>query len=163
MISLVVAMGQNREIGINNQIPWKLSEDLKNFKKTTMGHHILMGRKTFESIGRPLPGRTNIILSRNKDFKVKDCITVTNLAEAITFAKSKGETELMVIGGGEIYKEALGKANKIYLTKVEYSGPADAYFPELNEKDWNVISEAKHLEDSIPWTFKVIERKNINL
>ena len=74
MISLVVAMGPNREIGINNQIPWKLSEDLKNFKKTTMGHHILMGRKTFESIGKPLPGRTNIILSRNKDFQVKQIV-----------------------------------------------------------------------------------------
>lgn len=158
MISLVVAMGPNREIGINNQIPWKLSEDLKNFKKITMGHHILMGRKTFESIGRPLPGRTNIILSRNKDFKVKDCITVTTMDEAINFAKKNGEAELMVIGGAEIYKEALPSANKIYLSKVEFKGEADAYFPEFNENDWKIISETKHSEDTIPWTFKVIQR-----
>lgn len=158
MISLVVAMGLNREIGINNQIPWKLSEDLKNFKKTTMGHHILMGRKTFESIGRPLPGRTNIILSRNKDFKVKDCITVTTMDEAINFAKKNGETELMVIGGAEIYKEALPKAERIYLSKIEFKGEADAYFPEFNENNWKVISETKYSGDTIPWTFKVIER-----
>ncbi len=158
MISLVVAMGLNREIGINNQIPWKLSEDLKNFKKTTMGHHILMGRKTFESIGKPLPGRTNIILSRNKDFKVKDCITVTTMDEAINFSKKNGETELMVIGGAEIYKEALPLANRIYLSKVEFKGEADAYFPEFNEKDWKVILETKHSGDTVPWTFKVIER-----
>lgn len=158
MISLVVAMGPNREIGINNQMPWKLSEDLKNFKKTTMGHHILMGRKTFESIGKPLPGRTNIILSRNKDFKVKDCITVTTIDEAINFAKKNGETELMVIGGAQIYKEALPSANRIYLSKIEFKGKADAYFPEFNEKDWKVMSETKHSGDTIPWTFKVIER-----
>jgi dihydrofolate reductase len=158
MISLVVAMGLNREIGINNQIPWKLSEDLKNFKKTTMGHHILMGRKTFESIGKPLPGRTNIILTRNLNYQVPDCITVTSLDEAIKLAKNKGETELMVIGGAEIYKEALARANRIYLSKIEFKGKADAYFPEFNEKDWKVMSEVKHSTDSIPWTFKVIER-----
>jgi dihydrofolate reductase len=158
MISLVVAMGLNREIGINNQIPWKLSEDLKNFKKTTMGHHILMGRKTYESIGKPLPGRTNIILTRNSNYQAADCITVTSLDEAIKLAKTKGETELMVIGGAEIYKEALGRANRIYLSKVDFKGKADAFFPEFNEKDWKVISEVKHSTDSIPWTFKVIER-----
>jgi dihydrofolate reductase len=158
MISLVVAMGLNREIGINNQIPWKLSEDLKNFKKTTMGHHILMGRKTYESIGKPLPGRTNIILTRNLNYQATDCITVTSLDEAIKLAKTKGETELMVIGGAEIYKEALGRANRIYLSKIEFKGKADAYFPEFNESDWKVISEVKHSTDSIPWTFKVIER-----
>ena len=158
MISLVVAMGLNREIGVNNQIPWKLSEDLKNFKKTTMGHHILMGRKTYESIGKPLPGRTNIILTRNSNYQVPDCITVTSLDEAIKLAKTKGETELMVIGGAEIYKEALSRANRIYLSKIEFKGKADAYFPEFNELDWKVISEVKHSSDSIPWTFKVIER-----
>lgn len=158
MISLVVAMGPNREIGINNQIPWKLSEDLKNFKKTTMGHHILMGRKTFESIGKPLPGRTNIILSRNKDFRAQDSITVFTINEAIELAKKNGETELMVIGGAEIYKQALGLANRIYLSQVDFKGKADAYFPEFNEKDWKVISEVKHSGDLIPWTFKIIER-----
>ncbi|MFI5391065.1 MAG: dihydrofolate reductase [Bacteriovoracales bacterium] len=158
MISLVVAMGPNREIGSNNQIPWKLSEDLKNFKKTTLGHHILMGRKTFESIGKPLPGRINLILSRNKDFQVKDCITVRSIDEAINYARSKGEYELMVIGGAEIYKEALPHAKRIYLSQVEFSGSADTYFPEFNEKNWKVISEIKHSGDSIPWTFRIIER-----
>jgi dihydrofolate reductase len=158
MISLVVAMGLNREIGINNQIPWKLSEDLKNFKRTTMGHHILMGRKTFESIGKPLPGRTNLILSRNKNFKVAGCITVADLDEAIKIAKANGENELMVIGGSQIYKQALSLANRIYLSKVDFKGKADAFFPEFNEKDWKVISEVKHSGDLIPWTFKIIER-----
>lgn len=158
MISLVVAMGKNREIGLNNQMPWKLSEDLKNFKKTTMGHHVLMGRKTFESIGKPLPGRTNLILSRNKKFQAPGCITVTSLDEAIKIAKDHGENELMVIGGAQIYKESLSKAQRIYLSKIDYSGSADAFFPEFNELDWRVISEIKHLNDSIPWIFKVIER-----
>lgn len=139
-------------------MPWKLSEDLKNFKKITMGHYIVMGRNTFESIGKALPGRTNIILSRDKNYKAPGCLTVGSLKEAINLAKDRGENELMIIGGGQVYIDGLKIANRIYLSQVEYSGPGDTYFPEFNESDWKVISEVKYENDSIPWTFKVLER-----
>ena len=158
IISLVVAIGPKFQIGLNNQMPWRLSEDLKNFKKTTMGHHVLMGRKTFESIGKALPGRTNLILSHQKDFQAPGCQVVSSIDEAAQIAKMADESELMVIGGAEIYKVALPLATRIYLSQVEYHGDADAFFPQLNFSKWKVVKEEKHPKDSPPWTFKVMEK-----
>ncbi len=116
-----------------------------------------MGRKTFESIGRPLPGRKNIILTKDLNYKVPDCITVSSFNEAINIATTEGQEELMVIGGAQVYGEALLSASRIYLTEVDYDGDADAFFPEINLNDWKVTSTQKN-DDIIPWTFKVLEK-----
>ena len=116
MISVVVAIGNNGEIGNKGQLLWHLPADLKKFKQTTMGHHMIMGRKTFESIGKPLPGRTTIIVTRNKDYAVNGCLVTSSVEEAIGVAKQAGEQEVMIVGGGEIYKQSLPLAQRIYLT-----------------------------------------------
>lgn len=150
-------MGKNREIGINNQIPWHLPEDLKFFKKITLGHHIVMGRKTFESIGKPLPGRKTIILTRNPDYRVDGCISAASIDEAIKLAKKAGEDELMVCGGANVYGQALDKADRLYLTTVDYDGEADSYFPELNLSEWQQICKKDH-EGSMAWSVEVLEK-----
>src|SRR5881227_2718073 len=114
MLSIVVAVSENNVIGSGNTLPWRLSGDLKRVKTITMGHHLIMGRKTFESIGKPLPGRTIIIITRNKDYKVQGCIVVSSLQEAIKAIKN--DEEPFIFGGGEIFREALPMVNKIYMT-----------------------------------------------
>jgi len=156
-ISMIVAMGKNRQIGIENEIPWHLPEDLKFFKKTTLGHHIVMGRKTFESIGKPLPGRTTIILTKNPDYQVKDCITASSIEEAIELAKGAGEDELIICGGANVYSQALPRADRLYLTTVDYSGKADAFFPELKSGDWHQVCKEEH-EGPMSWAIEVLER-----
>ncbi|OGP09580.1 MAG: hypothetical protein A2048_00115 [Deltaproteobacteria bacterium GWA2_45_12] len=127
MLSIIVAMSQNGVIGKNNQLPWHLSEDLKRFKTLTMGQAIIMGRKTFESIGKPLPGRTNIVITRNKKYTAQGVILVSSLKEALE--KVPTNTEAFVIGGAEIYKEALPHAQTIYLTRIEKEVEGDTFFP----------------------------------
>lgn len=156
-ISMIVAMGKNREIGINNEIPWHLPEDLKFFKKTTLGHHIVMGRKTFESIGKPLPGRKTIILTKNPNYSVDGCISASSIDEAIEVAKKAGEEELMICGGANIYQQALNKTNRIYLTTVDYNGEADSFFPELNQNEWQEICKKDH-EGPMAWSVQVLEK-----
>ena len=140
ILSLVVATAENRVIGINNQLPWYLPEDLKYFKRVTMGKPIIMGRKTFESIGKPLPGRTNIVITRNTEYTAEGIKVVHTLDEAIKLCESialvDGTDEAMVIGGAEIYTQALAKADRLYLTKVHAEVDGDAWFPEYNESDW---------------------------
>lgn len=161
-ISIIVAVAENNVIGVKNKLPWYLPADLKRFKKITMRHHIIMGRKTFESIGKPLPGRTNIIMTRNKNLKIKGSIVVNSLSDAFKTAKENGETEVFVIGGAEIFRKALTKANKIYMTKVKAKIKGDVFFPKINFKDWRLVSREKHPPDSknpYSYEFLVLEKK----
>src|SRR4030066_2251502 len=118
IVSLIVAMDEKGGIGKQNQLPWHLPSDLKRFKSLTMGHHIVMGRKTYETIGKPLPGRTMVIITRRKAYHPTGCIVVNSILEATRFAETNHEDELFIIGGGEIFKKAIGLAKKIYLTTV---------------------------------------------
>jgi dihydrofolate reductase len=138
MICIIVAAAQNNVIGNNNELIWHLSADLKRFKSLTTGHHIIMGRKTFESIGKPLPNRTTVIITRNPQYKVEGCITVHSLAEALEV--SKKDAISYIIGGAEIYKQALPFADKIELTRIEKDFEGDAYFPVINEGEWSVVA-----------------------
>ncbi len=141
LISIIVAMGRNRAIGYKNTLPWRLSADMQHFKQLTMGHHIIMGRKTYESIGRPLPGRTSIIITRQPDFQAADCLVVHSLDEAIALAASRGEQEAFIIGGAEIYAQALPLAARLYLTLVDAAPEADAFFPAFDEARWQRTEE----------------------
>ena len=159
MISLILAIGKNNEIGFGNKLPWYLPDDLKRFKKTTRGHTVIMGRKTYESIGRLLPERKNIIITRDKNYKAEDAVIVFSIEEAREECKS--EKEAFVIGGGEICKLALPYATKMYLTHVETTLPADSFFPEFKQKDWKIVKEEFHPKDekhNYEFTFKVYKR-----
>ncbi|MBK7226923.1 MAG: dihydrofolate reductase [Saprospiraceae bacterium] len=162
IISCIVAMNQDRIIGNDNQIPWYLPADLKYFKKITTGHHILMGRKCYESIGKPLPNRTNIILTRNPYFVVSNCITIHTLEEGILIAKQNKENELFIIGGGEIYERSKHLWNKIYITEVDLQCEGSVRFPEVDYDEWKEIHCEEHLADQknrMNYKFKIFERK----
>ncbi|MGZ8191727.1 MAG: dihydrofolate reductase [Methylococcaceae bacterium] len=134
-ISLIVAMASNRVIGLNNQMPWHLSADLKKFKKITMGSAILMGRKTFESIGRPLPGRTNIIISRNPTYQQEGCLVFNSVEKALECCCHK-EKEIFVIGGSALYEMLLPVADRLYLTEIKQEFYGDTFFPEMDTDYW---------------------------
>jgi len=161
LISLIVAASTNNAIGKNNQLLWNLPNDMKFFKNTTWAMPVLMGRKTFESLGKPLPGRLNIIITRQKDWKPEGATVVHSLADAIKKASAADYKEAFIIGGGEIFKEAMPIADKIYLTRVDAELEGDAFFPEINTKDWLIVSEqsfgvdAKH---AYAYHFQVWER-----
>nr|AIA17402.1 Dihydrofolate reductase [uncultured bacterium] len=137
-LSIIVALSENNVVGINNQLPWRLSADLKRLKTLTMGHHLIMGRKTYESIGRPLPGRTNLIITRNRNYKAEGCVVVSSLKEALE--KAKDDAEPFIFGGGEIFREGLPMVNKIYMTRIHENIQGDTRFPELNASEWKEIS-----------------------
>jgi dihydrofolate reductase len=156
MISFIVAMSENRVIGVDGKLPWHIPEDLKRFKKITGGHPVIMGRKTFDSIGKPLPNRTNVIITRNKDWRAEGVVTTHSFHDAVEIAnRQPGSEEIFIIGGGEIFKEALAEADKIYLTIVHQKIKGDAFFPEIDEKEFKVTLDEKH--DG--FTFKDLERK----
>ncbi|MGV3539783.1 MAG: dihydrofolate reductase [Rufibacter sp.] len=161
MIALVVAISENRAIGKDNQLLWHLPEDLKHFKRLTLGHPMIMGRKTFEAIGKPLPGRTSIIVSRQEDYTVPEgCLLATSLEEALQEALALDE-QVMVIGGGQIYEQALPLAEVIYLTLVHETFEADAFFPELGASAWEVTEQEEHPADErhpFPFTFFTFRR-----
>lgn len=131
ILSIIAAVAKNGVIGKDNRLPWNIPEDLAHFKKITSGHTVIMGRKTFESIGKPLLGRTNIVITRNRDFSHEQVHVVHSIKEAIRLARDNRESEAFIIGGAEIYKQALPLAHKIYLTRIDKSYRGDAYFPEL--------------------------------
>lgn len=149
MISIIVATAENGVIGKDNQLLWKLSADLKQFRILTTGHSIIMGRKTFDSIGRALPNRTNIVISRQKDLTLPEGVfKVNSLEKAIEFAKSQaGNEEIFIIGGGNIYEQALTLTDKIYLTEVKASIEGDAFFPSIDTNDWKEIARISHQKD----------------
>ena len=143
-VSLIVAMARNRVIGSNNTLPWHLPADLKHFRGLTMGHHIVMGRKTYESIGKPLPGRTSVVVTRNPDYAAPGAIVVNSLQAA--FAACSNDTEIFVIGGAELYRQAITLADRIYLTEIAADIRGDAYFPEFNPGEWHEESRETHIQ-----------------
>jgi dihydrofolate reductase len=165
-VALIAAFAQNRVVGINNTLPWHLPEDLKYFKRTTSGKAIIMGRKTYESIGRPLPNRTNIVVSRNPDFTAEGIVTVTTLEAAIKHAESvnliNGIDEVMIIGGAAIYEASLPMADRLYLTHVHAEVKGDAYFPEVDFSDWNEVGREDFSKDNsnpFDYSFSVYDKK----
>ena len=146
IISLISAMGRNRVIGINNTLPWRLPADLKHFKQITMGKPVLMGRKTYESIGKPLPGRTNIIISRDDDYRVPGCIVARSIDAAL--ASAAGHEEIMVIGGAALYEQMLPRADRLYLTLIDEDFKGDAWFPEINPVQWQEQERVDHAPDA---------------
>ena len=161
-ISAIVATAKNGIIGKDNQIPWYLPADFAYFKRITLNHHIIMGRNCYESIGRPLPKRTNIIVSRNPFYIATGCLTVHSIEEALKIIKQNVETEAFIIGGGEIYKQTMHLLDKIYLTEVDLDTEGDVFFPEILLKDWRLVSEEKHFKDeknAYDYVFKIYERK----
>lgn len=146
-ISIIVAAAENDAIGKDNWMPWRLSEDLKHFKALTMGHTVIMGRKTGESLKRPLPGRTNIIITRNPDFKLEGFTTVHTLQEALNLAKVNGENNAFIIGGGEIYKQAWELADTLYLTRVHLTVEGDTFIPPVDPGYWKEIERSEHAAD----------------
>jgi dihydrofolate reductase len=160
LISAIVAMSENRVIGKDNQLPWHLPADLKHFKEITMGKPILMGRKTYESIGRLLPGRENVIITRNADFKVPGAQVFHSPLAAI--AGMRQYPEIMVIGGSELYQVMFPLFNRIYMTLVYANIEGDSYFPEVNLADWKLVSQIEHEADeknTFDYDFLVWERK----
>ncbi len=141
IISIIVAMDEQGGIGLRNQIPWHIPADLKRFKSLTMGHHLIVGRKTYESIGRVLPGRTMIIVTRSKDYRAEGCLVAASLQEALRLAEERGETEAFIAGGGMIYAQAMPYTDRIYLTRVHTEGEVDVYFPSWDNAHWRLIQQ----------------------
>jgi dihydrofolate reductase len=163
-ISLIVAMANNRVIGLNNKMPWHLSADLNKFKKITMGSPILMGRKTHESIGKPLPGRTNIIISRNREYRRDGCLVVNDLDTALKKGCENAE-EIFVIGGSDLYEALLPIADAIYLTIINREFEGDAFFPDINLNDWSEVEREDIKDDpdtAFSYSFLKLEKTNQN-
>ncbi len=161
MISLIVAVGKNHVIGKEGKIPWRLPADFKHFKEITTGHPVIMGRKTYESIGKALPGRTNIVLSRNPEFDPKDAATVPSLKEA--WDLTKDAEEVFVIGGQSVYEQAFPLAEKVYMTLVDVEMDGDTFFPALDKSEWRLAHSEPHAKDEknqFDYTYLVYERKN---
>lgn len=162
MITIIVAMGQNNAIGLDNAMPWHLPKDLKHFKQTTEGHPVLMGRKTFESIGKPLPKRTNIVISRRADWFEEGILIVGTIKEAIKFAK-KIDEDIFIIGGGSLYEQTLSIADRLIITEVSTAPEADTFFPKINEDEWELteaIHEPADEKNAYDLTFKTYLRRD---
>ena len=158
-LSIIVAMSSNRVIGVNNTLPWHLSEDLKHFKSLTTGHTIIMGRKTYESIGRPLPNRRNIVISRNMETSYEGAEVAHSIDDA--FFISRNDNEVFIIGGSNIYEQALSSVDHLYITEIKKSFSGDAYFPEINKQIWIESSREDHIAiDGLEFSF-VKYQKNI--
>lgn len=155
LISLIVAMSKNRVIGADGQIPWQLPDDLQRFKRLTMGQTLLMGRKTYASIGQPLPGRQTIILSRDPDYRVAGCQVVKNLQAGLAAAQTD---ELFICGGGEIYQQALPLAEKIYLTELQREVAGDTFFPRLPAEQFRVLHSEELLDADEACRFSILQR-----
>ena len=158
-ISLIAAVDRNGVIGKGGDIPWRLPADLRYFKRVTMGKPLLMGRKTYESIGRPLPGRQNIVLTRQRDFEAPGCTVVHSVEEAL--AAASDAEEVMVAGGGSVYRQFLPRAHRLYLTFVDTVTEGDATFPEFNLDRWRLIFEEAHAADeqnAFPYRFTIFEK-----
>jgi len=163
IISLIVAMDEKRGIGIEGKLPWHLPADLRHFKSLTMGHHIIMGRKTYESIGRPLPGRIMVVITRNPAYQAEGCLIAHSLEAAIEKARKSGEDEAFIIGGGQIFAEAIELADRIYLTLVHTFTNTDVFFPEMAPDHWEEIEAEEHHVDNknlFPLTFKILQLRN---
>ena len=159
-LAIIAAMAANRVIGSNNDLPWRLPADWKRFKSLTMGHHLIMGRKTFESIGQPLPGRTTIVITHQTGYAPEGVLVAHSVEQALQMAA--GEDEVFVAGGAQIYQQMLPRADRLYLTSIHEEFEGDTDFPEFEESDWQLISEEGYEPDEknpYPYTFLVYERK----
>jgi dihydrofolate reductase len=163
IISAIAAMSSNRVIGKDGDLPWHLPRDMKFFKETTLGHHIIMGRNNFASLDyRPLRGRVNIVLTRDPFFITSSALVMHSIEEALSYASDAGEEEVFIIGGGEIYKQSLYLLDKIYLTEVITEVPGDTYFPEIDMDEWDLVSSVRVEADEkneFPMRFDVLLRK----
>lgn len=161
-ISAIAAMSKNRVIGRDNALPWHIPEDFKYFKRTTFGKPVIMGRKTYESLGQPLPGRINIVISRNPDDIKGDVFAVDTLEKAIeratAIALADSVDEIFIIGGGQIYTAALPQTDRLYLTVIDESFEGDAHFPDFDENEWTETS-SQHVTDPVAYDIKVFDRK----
>ncbi len=160
-ISLVVAAANNNGIGKEGQMPWHLPADMKHFKNVTWGMPVIMGRKTFESIGKVLPGRKNIVITRQTGWEAEGAVVVKKMEDALFVAAETDAKEVMVIGGGEIYKLIFEKARRIYLTRVDAEPEADTFFPSLQPKEWHLVNQQKHEADeknAYNYSFQLWER-----
>lgn len=156
-VSLIVAVAKNGVIGVKNTLPWHLPEDLKHFRALTTGHHIIMGRKTYDSLGRLLPGRTTVIVTRNQNYQVEGAVVVHSLEEAVKVCANDSETFL--IGGAELYKDGLKLANKLYLTEIDAEYQGDAHFPEFNQAEWRLVEQESHTSvNGLGFSYKTYER-----
>lgn len=159
MISIIVAMDRNRVIGFQGKIPWRLPADLKRFRQLTMGHAVIMGRKTFQSIGGPLPGRTNIVVTRQKEFRAEGCTVVHSLQEALQVAGP----DPFVIGGAELYAQALPLADRLYITEVDTCAPrGDAYFPEIDPAQWQPVEEQSGEDNNLRYRWRTYVRRAVS-
>lgn len=162
IISLIAALDRQRGIGKDNQLPWRLPADLKRFRELTTGHHLIVGRKTYESIGKPLPNRTLIIVTRQPGFQAEGCLIVNSVETALALAEARGESEVFVIGGAEIYAQTLSLADRLYLTFVDAKVTADAFFPAYEAAYWveqETIPHAADEKNPFALTFKTLVRK----
>jgi dihydrofolate reductase len=161
MVSLIVAAAENDVIGRQNDLPWRLSADLQRFKKLTMGHAVVMGRKTYESIGRPLPGRQMIVVTRQADYRANGIEVVASPDAAIQLAQDRRETELFIIGGAELFAYFLPRADRLYWTRVHVVVKGDVRFPEFDRQQWRLIESTRHEADAKnehPYSFELYER-----
>ena len=157
MISIIVAVARGGVIGADGKMPWHIPEDLQYFKRTTTGHVIVMGRKTFESLGRPLPNRTNVVVTRQKDYRPEGVEVVHSLEDAV-----RKYPDAFIIGGAEIYRQALTLADKLYLTRIDAAYEGDTFFPDWSEADWQLVSSEHHARGETfpdPFEFLVYRRK----
>lgn len=162
LISIIVAMDETHGIGKAGGLPWRLSSDLKRFKTLTMGHTLIMGRRTYQSIGRPLPGRKMIVVTRSRSFQVEGCQVAHSLEKALQLARQDGESEAFIAGGGEIYHQALPLADRIYLTQVQAQVECDTFFPEFDRSTWLVsqeLSQPAGDQNDYPTVFQVLNRR----
>jgi dihydrofolate reductase len=163
MISHIVAASENNIIGIKNGLPWRLSNDFKYFKNKTWGMPVIMGRNTYESLKKDLPGRINIVLTKKKDWNAKNVFVTHEIDEAIKKAKESDAKEIFIIGGGEVFKQTMEKVNRIYLTRVHTTVQGDTSYPEFDSSKWNLIKEQPFPADTknnYPYTFEVWEKKD---
>lgn len=161
-ISIVVAMGKNRVIGANNALPWQLPKDMERFRQLTMGKPVIMGQKTFASLSKALPGRTNIVLTLDKKFQAPGCFMAHSIEEALQIAKEKNTKEAMIIGGASVYKQFLPLADKMYLTLIDAEFAGDAFFPEFDYDKWEEIERIENEPDKdnpYRYTFLSLKRK----
>ena len=162
--SLIAALGENRVIGVDNSMPWHLPGDFKYFKATTLGRPIIMGRKTWDSLGRPLPGRLNLVVSRQTDLQLEGAEVFASLDAAVAraqqWAHEQGVDEVMLIGGAQLYTQGLAQADRLYLTRVALSPEGDAWFPEFDQVQWKLVSNTENpaVEDKPAYNFEVWER-----
>ncbi|NTX00373.1 MULTISPECIES: dihydrofolate reductase [Myxococcus] len=157
-LSAIVALASNRVIGAHNQLPWRLPADLARFKRLTMGHTLIMGRKTYDSIGRPLPGRAFIVVTRQQDF-APDGVTVAHSVEqALQQARARGDDEVFIAGGADLYAQTMDRVQRLYLTRIARDYPGDILFPEVDLSGWRLVEEEQHPESEPPYAFLTYER-----